>query len=140
MCRVDKILIFIVFLTIGLNGILFQMLMTRRILATFYGNELSIGIILSCWLLSIAIGSYFAGDYTKEGKTKNMFVFSFALLSFLAPISVFFSYYLRKFSDVHVGEIVTFYNIFFPILLLITPFCFLHGFQFISGVNFFFII
>ena len=36
---------------IGFGSILSQILLVREFLVSFYGNELSIGIIFACWLV-----------------------------------------------------------------------------------------
>ena len=43
----------------GFSGIVAQILLLRELLITFFGNELSIGIILANWLILEAAGSFF---------------------------------------------------------------------------------
>lgn len=49
----------IALLVMGASGIVGQILLLRELLITFYGNELSIGIILANWLILEAFGSFF---------------------------------------------------------------------------------
>ncbi|MCK4329626.1 spermine synthase [candidate division WOR-3 bacterium] len=53
----------------GISGIFAETLLLRELLLVFYGNELSIGVVLANWLLLEAIGSIFIGrriEYTKH--------------------------------------------------------------------------
>ncbi len=43
-------------LIMGLSGIIAQILLLRELLVSFYGNELTLGIILANWLLLEAFG------------------------------------------------------------------------------------
>jgi hypothetical protein len=48
-------------LTIGATGITSQLVLMRELLTVFLGNELSLGIILACWLALEALGAWLAG-------------------------------------------------------------------------------
>lgn len=42
---------------LGFTSLLSQIILIRELLVVFYGNELSLGLILTCWLLWTALGS-----------------------------------------------------------------------------------
>ncbi len=44
-------------LLMGFSGMAAQVILLRELLVVFYGNELSIGIILAIWLLCEAAGA-----------------------------------------------------------------------------------
>ena len=46
---------------VGLSGVIAQILLLRELLVSFYGNELTIGIVLANWVISEAIGVLIAG-------------------------------------------------------------------------------
>jgi spermidine synthase len=48
-------------LVIGATGITSQLVLMRELLTAFLGNELSLGIILACWLVLEALGAWLAG-------------------------------------------------------------------------------
>ena len=48
-------------LVVGATGITAQIVLMRELLTVFLGNELSLGIILACWLALEALGSWLAG-------------------------------------------------------------------------------
>jgi spermidine synthase len=54
---------------IGFGSILSQILLVREFLVSFYGNELSIGIIFACWLVWIGIGSAFGNKVIKRSQS-----------------------------------------------------------------------
>ena len=49
------------FLLMGFSFTVTQGLLIRELLVAFYGNEMSIGLVLGCWLLLEAIGSALLG-------------------------------------------------------------------------------
>lgn len=59
-----KVLNFVVLIT-GFSGFCVQMLFIRELLIIFSGNELSLGIIFTNWLIFEGFGSYLAGKKTK---------------------------------------------------------------------------
>lgn len=44
-------------LLMGLTALLAQVILTRELLAIFFGNELSIALVLATWLVAVAVGS-----------------------------------------------------------------------------------
>jgi spermidine synthase len=44
-------------LLIGFTSVTAQVVLMRELIVTFYGNEISIGVMLACWLLWTAVGS-----------------------------------------------------------------------------------
>ncbi len=41
----------------GATALIVQVVLTRELLSTFFGNELSIGLVLAAWLMTVAAGS-----------------------------------------------------------------------------------
>ena len=55
---------------VGLTSVIAQVVLIREIGAVFYGNELSMGVVLAVWLLSVAAGTWLLGrpaDRIKDG-------------------------------------------------------------------------
>ncbi len=48
------------FITLGFTSIVIQILLMRELIVVFYGNELSLGIMLGSWLLWVGLGSLLA--------------------------------------------------------------------------------
>lgn len=72
--------------SIGFGSLLSQILLIREFLVSFYGNELSIGIIFACWLIWIGVGST-AGNYIVK-KMQNISLLFIVLLIVSPCISV----------------------------------------------------
>ncbi|MEW6517663.1 MAG: hypothetical protein AB1439_12255 [candidate division FCPU426 bacterium] len=51
----------IVFFICGLGAVISQTVLLRELLVVFQGNELTLGVLLSQWLLGTALGSWLAG-------------------------------------------------------------------------------
>ena len=47
---------------IGFTSVIAQIVLMRELIVVFYGNEISLGIMLAGWLLWTAIGSSLAGQ------------------------------------------------------------------------------
>jgi spermidine synthase len=74
----------------GLTALLTQVILTRELLASFYGNELSIGLILVDWLLLVALGAGLAGRLASRLRLGyGAFAATQALLAVLLPFSVY---------------------------------------------------
>lgn len=43
--------------TVGFTANLIQIILLRELISTFYGNELSVGLMFTIWLLFTALGS-----------------------------------------------------------------------------------
>jgi spermidine synthase len=57
-------------LIIGASGLIAQVIALRELLVSFYGNELTLGIILANWMLLEAAGVYFLGRLVDRLKEK----------------------------------------------------------------------
>ncbi len=52
---------FAIVAVVGLGGMVGQLLLIRELLIAFYGNELTMGVVLANWLLLEALGALVAG-------------------------------------------------------------------------------
>jgi len=79
--------ILITFLAVGFGETVGQVLLIRELLSNFQGNELSLGVILTCWLLMVALGSWFLGNFAERLPAKpsafawTVILYAFVLLS-----------------------------------------------------------
>ena len=105
---------------LGLLATSFQVLLLREFSAYFSGNELTLGIILACWLLWVGLGSLVAGKLKSlPGPT---FLYFFVL--FLFPFALLAVRYSRFLFHLLPGEIVG----LFPVTLMSLGLCLLIGF------------
>jgi spermidine synthase len=114
--------------TIGLSGLVAQILLLREFLIIFSGNEFSIGIILANWLILEAFGAFYLGRLVE--KTKNKLE-AFTLITLLFSISLLMAIFLirilKGMMGVSIGESIGFLPMFYSSFLLLLPVCVSHG-------------
>jgi spermidine synthase len=109
----------------GVSSITVQLLTIREFLSQFRGNEITISLVLFCWLFLTGIGSLLARLSKKPTPTMyallNVLIATWPLLQIVV---------IRTFRDrvfVH-GAAPDFYAIFFYIMSTTAPYCILVGF------------
>ena len=116
-------------LIIGLSGIVAQVLFMRELLIGFYGNELTLGIILANWVILEALGVFILGKFIDRIENKiNVFIILQLIFSTTLPLFLYFS---RTFKDILLGipfgEAIGLYTIFYASFFIILPASFCHG-------------
>ncbi len=108
-----------------------QIIFLREFLVVFYGNEISIGIILASWLIWGSFGSWFLGRYSDRVKPK-LFLFSSCqfLLAFILPLTILAIRSSKAFMGISTGEIVGFYSMALASFLILAFSCSILGFMF----------
>jgi spermidine synthase len=121
-------------LLMGLTGTIAQVVLIRELLVTFYGNELSIGIILANWLILEAAGSLLLGRIGKGlGRSvKTYVVLQFAIAVFL-PLAVYGARVVKGMLGIPPGEMIGLFPIFYSSLLLLAPLSLMDGAHFTIG-------
>lgn len=121
-------------LIMGFTGTLAQVILIRELLVTFYGNELSIGIILANWLILEAAGSFFLGRrVTKVGRNVESYVaLQFAIAVFL-PLVVYGARVVKCMLGIPPGEMVGLFPVLYSSFLLLAPISLADGAKFTIG-------
>lgn len=120
-----------VFLAVGFGETIGQILLIRELLVNFQGNELSLGVILAFWLLMISVGSWVLGKLApKFSPQPSTFVFTVILHAFILFFQLLLSRWVNIIIGVRPGEIAGLASIFLACVIVLTPLCLLHGFQF----------
>lgn len=120
----------------GFSGIIAQVLLLRELLITFYGNELSIGIILSNWLILEAIGAFFLGKKIEHLKCKiEMFVGIQLIFSLSFPVAIYFSRIVKLLLGIPAGEGLGILQIFYSSFLILFLVSLTHGALFTFGCS-----
>ncbi len=78
-------------LIMGLGGIIAQIILLRELPVSFFGNELTLGIILANWLILEAIGSFYVGRSVEKTERKLEI---FVLLQLIFSLAFPFAYVL----------------------------------------------
>jgi len=109
----------------GISSIAVQLVTIREFLSQFHGNEITIALVLFCWLLLTGLGSLCARPIRRGS------IGLFAILSIATAVLPLFQILLiRGFREtlfVH-GVAPGFYQILFYIAATTIPYCFLVGF------------
>jgi len=121
-------------LLMGFTGTIAQVILIRELLVTFYGNELSIGIILANWLILEAVGSFFLGRVgSKQGRSiKAYATLQFTIAVFL-PLAIYGARVVKSMLGIPPGEMVGFLTVFYSSLLLLAPLSLAGGAHFTIG-------
>lgn len=116
------------------SGIIAQILILRELLITFYGNELSIGIILANWLVLEAFGCFFLGKMAErferplQGFVGLQIIFSLSL-----PLAIYLTRILKEVIGVAAGEGLGLISVLYSSFLILLPVSISHGALFTFG-------
>jgi len=103
----------------------------RELITIFYGNELSLGVILGAWLFWVAIGSWFLSRLSDRGRRQLGIFISCQFLTFLIlPLSILAVKNLRNVLKTMPGEIIGFLPMLTSSFIILAPLCILLGFGF----------
>jgi spermidine synthase len=109
----------------GISSIAIQIITVREFLSQFAGNEITISLVLFCWLMVGGFGSLVSKYFTKSSVPLYSVI---SLITALFPLIQIGA--IRLFRDsifIH-GESPGFYPTFFSILAFSAPYAFLIGF------------
>jgi len=131
---IKKSHLLLVFIVMGFSAMISQIVLLRELVLFFIGNELTLGIILACWLLLTAIGSGWIGKLVAHvSHPVKLLIFCQLLLALLLPGSVVFIRSSRLIFSIPTGEMTS------PIFMLIVPIislgpgCIIIGFLYTLG-------
>lgn len=115
-------------LVAGFSGITAQVLIIRELLVSFYGNELTLGLILANWVISVAAGALAFGKLIELIKHKIRFLIIIqAAFSLFLLNSIYFARSFKSLLGIPFGETLGLAHIFFVSLFLIFPIASLSG-------------
>jgi spermidine synthase len=116
----------------GFISILLQTTVLRLLLSTFSGNELDIGITLSCWLIFVGAGSFTGGKI----KRRYAFALSFIFIALISIPTVLAIKSIRPALSLEPGEIISLTSTMLTTALILLPISFLIGLQFPLAVSY----
>jgi len=118
----------LVILVIGLSGLVAQVMLLRELMVSFYGNELTLGIIFANWIILEALGVLIIGKFIERIKNKiNVFISLQIIFSLLLPLSIYFSRTFKSIIGIPFGEAIGLSAIFCSSFIIILPISFCHG-------------
>ena len=114
-------------LGVGAVAVLVQVTMLRELLVVFYGNELSFGVIMGCWLLGVGLGALGARGLRRDGRfagwTRHLLTVVPLALACLLPLQVWGVRSVRLWLAVGAGEYVPFGSMLVTVLCVCLPSC-----------------
>lgn len=115
-------------LVIGLSGIVAQVIILRELLINFYGNELSLGIILANWMILEAQGALVFGRLIDKIKNSRAVLISLELVFCLTLIlSAYLARIFKTQLNIAFGQGLGLWDIFLISFLISLPVSFTHG-------------
>ncbi len=106
----------------GLSGIVAQIILLRELLVSFYGNELTLGVVIANWLILVAVGSFFVGKSVEKVERKlEIFVAFLLVFSVGFPFTIFLCRIFKSILIATPGETLGFAPIFYSSLLILLP-------------------
>ncbi|UCF61823.1 MAG: fused MFS/spermidine synthase [Anaerolineaceae bacterium] len=122
------------FLLMGFTFTVTQGLLIRELLVAFFGNELSIGLILGNWLILEALGSGLLGKLAdKWGDKPSSFAVLQILFALFLPLCLYAAYVSRSIVGAIPGEGMGLIPIFWSTFLILTPLALVDGAMFTFG-------
>ncbi len=119
-----KPLLFYTVLIIGFTSIVTQILLMRELVVVFFGNELSLGVILGVWLFWTAIGSGLLSRKIKKINHLNHHIgFIQLTLALVLPFILIFVRSSKELIGITLGEMIGFTPMLFITLISLAPFC-----------------
>lgn len=116
---------------LGVFSILAQVMFMREMLVAFFGNELSIGTILACWLIGISLGAFSArfviGRFSCVLRVEWILTTLLIILSVMLPLQVYVVRAVRLLLHVPMGEYAPFGTILVSALVIFFPTCYSIG-------------
>jgi spermidine synthase len=118
----------VLFALLGFAAIVGQIILQRRFLVVFGGNELTIGVVFAGWMLWAGIGNLVAGRFADRLRNPSiaLIVVLLAVALFL-PATILAASLLKVILGVPLPQMMGMSTIFAATLILLFPFCFCVG-------------
>lgn len=121
-------------IAIGFSAIVAQMIFMRELLIVFYGNELSLGIMLAVWLLFTALGSVLVPKIIFQRLSPRFKLGFFQLVcAGMLPAILFLIKTIRPLMGITSGEMTGSFQVILISTITLAPFCICSGFLYTAA-------
>lgn len=121
-------------LLMGFTSLTVQVLLIREFLICFYGNELTIGLILGNWIILEAIGSSISSRFSQKNKRPFLFYCILqCLIALYFPYAIYLIRIVKNFLPLTAGEGAGIIPIFISSFFILAPLSIFDGAQFPLG-------
>ena len=119
---------------IGFTSVIAQIVLMRELIVVFYGNEISLGIMLAGWLLWTAIGSSVSGQASARWRdSRKLMACLETLIAAVFPLTILAVRASRPVLQSVPGEILGPGPMFLTSFVTLSAFCLLSGGLFAAG-------
>ncbi len=119
---------------IGFTSVIAQIVLMRELIVVFYGNEISLGIMLAGWLLWTAVGSSVTGRVSASWRDSRALMACLeTLIAAVFPLTIFAVRASRPVLQSVPGEILGPAPMFLTSFTTLSAFCLLSGGLFAAG-------
>jgi spermidine synthase len=124
-------------LILGFSSMVSQIVLLREMIVSFYGNELSLGVMLFVWLFWVGMGSWL-GDrlYPKNERSFRKLFFWYLLAAFVILATLVAIRYSKIVLGVMPGEVVGFVPMLVFSFVIMAPLCLISGILFVLNSRF----
>ena len=123
---------------IGFTATIAQIVLMRELIVDFYGNEISLGIVLANWLVWTAFGSGILGRWAGPARNpRRVLACLQALIAIVFPLTLLILRASRRAFLATPGEILGPVPMFLTSLVVLCLFCSLSGLLFAVGSRFY---
>ncbi len=121
---------------IGFSAVTGQIVLMRELIVVFNGNEISLGMMLGCWLFWIAAGSSVGGLFARRpAKARNAVVVLECVLGASLPLTIWLVRAARAFFQTVPGELFGPVPMFLTCLGALSLFCMAAGALFVLATR-----
>ena len=116
---------------LGLTSMVGQIIILRELVVVFYGNELSLVVILASWLFWTSFGSAILGRAVDKLKSKEkMLSYAQLLISLLLPLNIFLVRNIKSILNISPGKLIGLVPMLGASFISLSFICILLGFTF----------
>jgi spermidine synthase len=118
----------------GISSIVSQITLMREFLISFFGNELTLGVILANWMVLEAMGAFILGNSAERTEKKlEIYVILQIIFSLAFPIAIYLARTFKNLLLLTPGEGLGFAPVFYASFLILLPVAVSHGALFTYG-------
>jgi spermidine synthase len=120
-------------LLMGFTSVVAQVVLMRELMVTFYGNELSLGVMLACWLLWTAAGSGLLDRFARNVNPRTVLAALELAIAVGFPVAILVIRYSKTSFQVASGQLLGFGPMFATAFVALGVFCPFSGWLFPAG-------
>ena len=126
-------MLFLSLFILGFSSLVSQIVMTRELIVSFYGNEFFIGWLLFGWLFWVGIGSIIIKTSREILGGLSLLIICHFVVSLLVPLSIFWVRFSKGLFTSAAGQIPDFMPALIISFFAVAPLCLVLGIQFTAA-------